>query len=404
VDSVLCLGINLGISVYSALLLLLLFVATSRQPGSQPDHERQRTLFLLFLSLAFLVIAADFVSRLDGYPGGLYTLCRAGNFVLFLINPVMALCWYYYACEQIDLGDRARRRGLIFQVVPCALNTLTVIVTPSTGWIYYFDASCVYHRGPLFCITSVIMILMIAATEILLVTQRGTIEPSHFHALILFPVLPTLTTFLQVVSYGVAYALSGTVFSTLIVFIYVQNRNMDIDYLTGLYNRRKLDRYMRRKILSSTEEHTFSAILIDINQFKIINDSLGHNAGDAAIRDAAAILRSTLRADTFIARYGGDEFCVISDLDDSRSLERLIERIRRNAEEYNRMSGKSYLLSFSIGGDVYRASSHMSLEEYQRHIDLLMYENKRAHANISPAAAAPLHRRVSDRQTLGREP
>ena len=74
----------------------------------------------------------------------------------------------------------------------------------------------------------------------------------------------------------------------------------------------------------SNREKVFSAILIDINNFKYINDTYGHNIGDSALEAAAKLLKSCLRTSDFIARYGGDEFCIIPDISNKNDLEALI--------------------------------------------------------------------------------
>lgn len=85
--------------------------------------------------------------------------------------------------------------------------------------------------------------------------------------------------------------------SLLIVYFYVQNRNLNTDYLTGVYNRRQLDLIIREKIRNCTEEKSFSVILIDLNGFKQINDTFGHNAEVAALQETVKVIRNCLRID-----------------------------------------------------------------------------------------------------------
>ncbi len=394
-------GLNIGISGFSLALLVLLFLTTLRQGEEQIDNSRGRRAFLLFLLLNLVEIAADLLSRLDGRPG-LFPLCQAGNLALFLLNPALTFCWYFYICGQIGADGQERRRGAFFHGILFLANAVAAAATPFTGWLYYFDAACVYHRGPLFWLTSCIMLLMIAYTQVTLLSRRSALDRGHFLALCLFPVIPLLLTGLQILCYGVAFALSGTAFSLLIVFLYVQSRSLDIDYLTGLYNRRKLDICLQQKLAAARDGRPFAAILLDIDQFKTINDTLGHGVGDRALRDAAGVLRACMRTDTFIARYGGDEFCIVLDLASPEPLQQIMARIRGAAEDFNRSGERTYLISFSMGGDVCRPGQFATTEDFQRHIDELMYEDKRSHAAASdrrPAVSGELQRRSSDRTT-----
>jgi diguanylate cyclase (GGDEF)-like protein len=123
---------------------------------------------------------------------------------------------------------------------------------------------------------------------------------------------------------------------------------------------------------------TFSAILIDMNDFKHINDSFGHSVGDKALEETASLLKSCLRTNDFVSRYGGDEFCIVLNISDQMELEKVVNRIRRKVEEHNALSGELYKIEFSMGYAVYDYQSRMSVEAFQAHIDKLMYTNKRA--------------------------
>lgn len=117
--------------------------------------------------------------------------------------------------------------------------------------------------------------------------------------------------------------------------------------------------------------------MVDIDRFKEINDKFGHGVGDEALKDAAGILRDTLRRDDFIARFGGDEFIVIIDVDNFKMLEDAVNRIKESVRRFNQVKDKPYDISFSMGYDIYKPFERLNYEEYLAHVDKLMYENKR---------------------------
>jgi diguanylate cyclase (GGDEF)-like protein len=185
--------------------------------------------------------------------------------------------------------------------------------------------------------------------------------------------------FLQTLFYGMSLMLNGVAFSLVIVFFTIQNRSMNTDYLTGAYNRKSLETYMKGKISTSAENKTFSAILIDLNDFKAINDTFGHDMGDYALRTSVQLFKSCLKPSDFIARFGGDEFCIILDISDKGDLEATVLIMNNCIEKYNKQSDSSYQLTFSMGYAVYDYHSHMSVEEFEKQIDILMYANKRSY-------------------------
>lgn len=85
-----------------------------------------------------------------------------------------------------------------------------------------------------------------------------------------------------------------------------------IDELTGTYNRRHFESELQRRLSEARRyKHPFSLLLADVDNFKAINDSQGHQQGDAVLKAVAHTLKSRLRTTDILARYGGDEFAVI---------------------------------------------------------------------------------------------
>jgi diguanylate cyclase (GGDEF)-like protein len=150
------------------------------------------------------------------------------------------------------------------------------------------------------------------------------------------------------------------------------------DPLTDLYNRGYFDEEMKR--LDNGRSFPVSIIMADLDGLKKVNDTHGHGAGDRLIRDAADILRRSVRSSDVFARMGGDEFAVILPNTDIASAQKVIERIRRIEEEFNGESG-GYQVSFSMGA----ASSvdGVPLAETMKRADELMYRDKSARKSRS---------------------
>ena len=193
-----------------------------------------------------------------------------------------------------------------------------------------------------------------------------------------FAAPPIVCTILQIYIFGIAFTLNSVTLSLLIALLNFQNHSMYTDHLTGVNNRKKLDNYMKEKISACSEERTFSAILIDIDNFKLLNDTFGHDMGDDALETFVMLLRSCLRPIDFIARFGGDEFCIVLDMSNENDLQAAAGRINSCIEKYNTTNSKPYNLSISMGFAVYDYHIHMKLEEFQKQIDVLMYKDKQA--------------------------
>jgi diguanylate cyclase (GGDEF)-like protein len=330
------------------------------------------------LQVTIVMLVLDTFGRLDGNPDTVYSqLNYFGNFFVFLLSPVAPSLWLLYAhCEVYH--DESRTKRLMKPLFAIsALNAVLTVLSLHFKWFYYIDDENIYHRGPLFLVPAFLTVGLILAAFILILLNRKSVEKKHYYSLILFAVPPFISVIIQIIFYGMSFMLNAVTISLLIIFITIQNRRMDTDYLTGVYNRKRLESYMKYRISASSENNTFSAILIDLDNFKNINDTLGHDAGDQALEVSVSLLKSCLRSNDFIARYGGDEFYIILDVSNKDDLERTIERINHCLEKYNENPAKAYPLGFSMGYAVYDVDSHLKAEEFQKQIDIMMYENKR---------------------------
>ena len=146
------------------------------------------------------------------------------------------------------------------------------------------------------------------------------------------------------------------------------------DPLTGLGNRRSFITVTGQELkLHARTKRPLHCVFIDLNDMKGINDRFGHEAGDAALRETADLLRSTFRDSDLIARLGGDEFCVlIADGDPERAVERLRAALRQREPE----AGAPYPLTLSVGLATYDPERHRSVEDLVAAADRKMYEEK----------------------------
>ena len=257
------------------------------------------------------------------------------------------------------------------------LCTLIILSTAFTKQIFYFDNAHIYHRGPLLIIPMSLQLIMMLIVEIFMISQKQKIDIHYFYALTMFLIAPLIGWILQFLIFGLPFSLLSITFAAQILFTDIRNRNMDKDYLTDAFNRQILDKYMQQKITAATDKKTFSAILMDIDNFKSINDCYGHFEGDLALEKTVQILRASVNRNDFVARYGGDEFCIILESDKETELEDVVIKINNNLDEYNQKADKPYKLCFSLGYAVYNCSMGKSKEIFFKLIDQKMYDQKK---------------------------
>jgi diguanylate cyclase (GGDEF)-like protein/PAS domain S-box-containing protein len=145
------------------------------------------------------------------------------------------------------------------------------------------------------------------------------------------------------------------------------------DPLTGLPNRTLLAQYVADRFVSGTSG--MACLFLDLDNFKVVNDSLGHTAGDELLVEVADRLRATVRPGDLVARFGGDEFVVVCQNVDEDAAVALAGRVSAALATPMRLGGVDIRPYASVGVTV-QTGEHGSAEELIRDCDIAMYQAK----------------------------
>lgn len=150
-------------------------------------------------------------------------------------------------------------------------------------------------------------------------------------------------------------------------------RKVEIDPLTGIYNRSKLHLLLINKIEQAYfENSTFSILFIDIDHFKSINDRYGHLEGDRILVEFSNLIRGSLRSSDLFCRWGGEEFIIILDKTDIKNAYQIAEKLRNLIQKHN--FALDHPLTLSIGISEY--NSQVSIDNTIKAADQAMYRAK----------------------------
>ncbi|TVP54170.1 MAG: diguanylate cyclase [Halomonadaceae bacterium] len=152
------------------------------------------------------------------------------------------------------------------------------------------------------------------------------------------------------------------------------------DSLTGLLNRYAFaERFDHAAALARRHQKKMAMLFIDLDNFKAVNDTLGHSRGDAILKAMGSTLQGCVRATDHVCRYGGDEFVVlISDLAQDEQVLTVVDKVREVTAGLLRMSGAEAPLGLSIGVSLYPDNGE-TLATLLPYADADMYRAKTAH-------------------------
>ena len=161
------------------------------------------------------------------------------------------------------------------------------------------------------------------------------------------------------------------------------------DPLTGLYNQRYLMRHLRG-LLDGKQTNGLAVLMLDVDNFKLVNDDLGHSMGDRALLAIAEVLRAQTRVFDSVARYGGEEFVVLMPGSGEQEAGIAAERLRAAVEQivFETAPGYTRRLTVSIGVACC-PTGQSPAEEILRAADLALYAAKRAGRNQVAFPAVP---------------
>jgi len=361
------------------LILLMLFNFGSRSVMSKGIDDK---LFKILLYSNMLLLITDtlmwFLNNKPSHTAG--TLFRIDTVLYYTLQSVICFIWFIY-CEYKLWGDtRKIMRQLPWLTIPVTATAVLAIISLFTPVFFRINAQNNYQRGNYFYLCFVLSTLYIFVIYLImlrvLVKEPKTPKRETINFLYLYPILPVICAVIQWLFYGLSLLWIGSVISLLIIYFNLQNTLITTDALTGLSNRRRFEVYINNKLNVPQKQPFLFALMIDIDKFKRINDKFGHNVGDEALKNVAAILINSVSRTDFIARIGGEEFIVVGEGENTAPAFETMRAIKEDFKRFNEKGTAPYNLSVSIGYAFIKAGEHRTADEIIREADKRMYNEK----------------------------
>ncbi len=366
--------VNFELSVYAFLILIVLYLAL---------HINKFVVDLKIKVLKRIIVIVGLMIFLDillaSLEGGtqFYTtwVLLIGYTLYFMIAPISSYLWLTYVLLFLFNDKSIISKVLKFGLVVLVINVLFSLINLYFPVYFTIDANNMYQREMSMILSSVFSYVLIALASLLVIINHKQIRRSDMNALLFFVVPPIISNSYQLANEGSLVVWPGIVFSLIIAYIYVQNKTMAKDYLSGLFNKKEFDLFLD-DLISRKPKKGFVGLIIDIDDFKYINDTYGHDIGDKVIQQVGVLLHTSFRTNDFLARIGGDEFAIIARFHESHPSV-FKQRILKNLENINQSNQFEFKISLSIGYATWYKKENLDKETFFHNIDKNMYQQKK---------------------------
>lgn len=364
--------IGMGLDIYSIIILGILLLSMT---GKQLTHSRSSRYFVRITVVLLIIEICNVTSSPNFFPGLGQMYKDFPRLILFLLDPLVQFMWLLYAASTVEEDFQKLKKWISPIGIVELVNVVVIFVNIGTGWIYKVGTADAGTRGPYYPVRAAVMILLVPYVEYFIFHFRRKLTVQNFRWLMRFPIVPMIGGVIQALNPdSPALENIGMVIALLTLYIFVQDHDSNTDPLTGCGNRRILDIRLDKNIEEGKKD--FGLLMIDVDRFKQINDTYGHAQGDMALQALASVLMNQFGRTSRVARYGGDEFCVIVNTESKEELDAKVDKLRAALETFNSQSHLSYKLEISIGSGIYHHGSGESADEFIKRVDSAMYAEK----------------------------
>lgn len=369
------------INMVCFLILLLLYLNRKNSMTNTYLDKLEKAIMIQ----TFIFCFADMGSwAFDGLNTPFFHfMLYASNITFFIVSCSIPFFWLVYTDRKI--GTPALYLKPRVYVGFLIVFSLLVLSSPVTGLIFTVDAQGVYHRGPLIFTHWIISYGYMLGSIFVSVYRGSHMASNHGRSeafkISLFSVFPLLCSAFQILWYGSTMIQVGFTLALIMYFTGQQNALISTDELTGTNNRAQMNRYLHERFSNPHTEEMIFLIMMDINNFKEINDTFGHLSGDAALKEMANLLKSVcgeFQRNLFLARYGGDEFVICGIRRNSMDEEIILSMVLEKLDEYNQDPTHPFPLSISAGS-AYGSTANLTAQDLIRQADEAMYVQKKSY-------------------------
>ncbi len=375
------------------LALVLITIVTSKRNFN--NSGAQKVFVIALTVLTFMIIIDTLYAAID-----MGRIKVTSVEVTYLVKNLYFICgllsgffWFIYFERVLKSKFSENNKSILFSSVLIIIGVILLIINRYTGFMFKMTISndtnevIRYERTStigftlFYCCIYIYVIVSVVRCFYYSRKKEHYVESQKYMVVGVLAFTPIIFGVLQLFYPRLPIVCAGLTLSTFILYVYATNDQVSNDGLTDLLNRKRALRSIERTIKLKLDESTlFVLFMVDLNDFKHINDEYGHLEGDQALITTAEALTkvsSNQKRKMIVGRFGGDEFLIGVTLDMEAEIDIIIEQINNELKLQSDVINKGYTLSASIGFAIY-SNKLNTIKDLIEEADKKLYESKEA--------------------------
>lgn len=306
------------------------------------------------------------------------------NTAYYVLMLFMAFLWFLYVYDNVTNGNGQWGIEVLPKAVPFIIGMVLLLAASVSAAVFYIDDNNMHCRGRLHFVSTLVaagyifLACVLAFSALFKAVSRE--NRTEYLRLVMFGLFPLVGGAIQLMVHGADLLWQFTTAALVMVYLNIQQQNVSRDGMTGLNNRRRLDEYVNSLSSEHPGREKLCYSIIDIDNFKQINDSYGHQTGDKVIclvADALKVVYGNTRS--FIARYGGDEFVIISKGFGEHEVKHYKDVLEKKLLSLEAHENMELAVEISMGSAFLGEDGCTSIRGMMELADARMYEIKKQH-------------------------
>ena len=363
--------LRFDISIFSVILLMIIVITMKLRKDTISTSSKllQRLIWINISMLILEVLSWQF----DGMSGTFNWYANYTTNMLFLWSTPMITCGWASYFDYHLYGSYERLKKRWFYIQPLIINTIFIIINFFKPFIFSVSSENIYQREPFMWLIVIVNTIIFFYICYIAYKKKDNMDKEILAVLLMYIFMPVLAAGIQVRVYGIFIMWPTMAITIVLTYIFLETVSTSKDYLTGLVSRHRMDDYLEYML---EQKKVFTLVMIDLNDFKMINDTYGHVNGDAALKVFSKELKAVFHQAKLVSRYAGDEFVLILEKFTEKDIIDEFDRLRDTLFVIHQNNELPFLITFSYGYHLNDSDKDYNYQTIMSITDLKMYENK----------------------------